>query len=182
VRARSELPSHAREGVVAAALRVCYQQRPFDPEARPMTLYEKLQQDVKQAMLARDEVARDTLRLLIAAVKKQELEAGKTITDELVMSIVQVAAKTRQESIDVFSKNGRNDLAAKEQAELEIVRRYMPKQLDEVEARVAVGKLIAELKLSSKKDLGTLMKAVMAKHKGEIDGKLVQKIAGELLA
>ncbi len=147
-----------------------------------MTLYETLQQDVKKAMLARDEVARDTLRLIVAAVKKQELEAGKEITDELVTSIIQVAAKTRLESIDVFSKNARPDLVAKEQAELEVVRRYMPKQLNEDEARAAVQRLISELKLSTKKDVGTLMKAVMAKHKGEVDGKLVQKLAGELLA
>lgn len=146
-----------------------------------MTLYEQLQQDVKQAMLARDEVARDTLRLLIAGVKKHELEGGKTITDELVQSVLQSAAKMRQESIEQFSKAGRADLVAKERAELEVVRRYLPRQLDEAETRAAVQRLIAELKLASKKDVGTLMKAAMARHKGEVDGKLVQKLAAELL-
>jgi uncharacterized protein YqeY len=70
-----------------------------------MSLYEKLQGDVKQAMLARDEVSRDTLRMLVAAVKKQELEQGKEITDELVMSILQGAAKTRAESIAQFTRS-----------------------------------------------------------------------------
>ena len=72
-----------------------------------MSLIEKLQQDVKQAMLARDEVARDTLRMLVAAVKKHELEGGKTITDELVMNTLQTAAKTRQESIEQFRSEER---------------------------------------------------------------------------
>lgn len=146
-----------------------------------MTLYEKLQQDVKQAMLARDEVSRDTLRMLIAAVKKHELEGGKEITEELVQSVLQTAAKTRQESIEQFTKAGRTDLVAKEQAELVVVRRYLPRQLNEDEARTVVQGLIAELKLASKKDVGTLMKAVMARHKGEVDGKLVQRLAAELL-
>ena len=146
-----------------------------------MTLYEKLQQDMKQSMLARDEVTRDTLRLVISAVRKHELEGGKTITDELVQSVLQSASKTRQESIEQFEKAGRTDLAAKEKSELEVVRRYLPKQLDESATRAAVERAIQELGLTSKKDLGAVMKAVMAKHKGEIDGKLVQQIAGGLL-
>ena len=147
-----------------------------------MALYEQLQADVKQAMLARDEVARDTLRMLVAAVKKQELEQGKEITDELVMTILQASAKTRAESIAQFTAAGRTDLVAKEQAELAVVRRYLPVQLDEAQTRAAIVALIAELGISAKKDMGTLMKAAMAKHKGVIDGKLVQKLAGELLA
>ena len=147
-----------------------------------MALYEQLQADVKQAMLARDEISRDTLRMLVAAVKKQELEQGKEITDELVMTILQASAKTRAESIAQFTAAGRTDLVAKEQAELAVVRRSLPVQLDEAQTRAAIVALIAELGISAKKDMGTLMKAAMAKHKGVIDGKLVQKLAGELLA
>lgn len=147
-----------------------------------MTLHETLQADLKAAMLRRDELTRDTLRLVIAGVKKHELEGGKEITDELVMSVLQTAAKTRQESIEQFDKAGRADLVAKERAELEVVRRYLPKQLNEDETRAVVRRSIAELQVTSKKDLGLVMKAVMAKHKGEIDGKLVQQLAGELLS
>ncbi len=146
-----------------------------------MSLLEKLQADVKTAMLAKDEVTRDTLRMLIAAVKKHELEGGKQITDELTLSTLQSAAKTRQESIDQFAKAGRADLVAKETAELAVVRRYLPTQLNEDQVRGLVQRLIVELKLTSKKDVGVLMKAVMAKYKGEVDGKLVQKLAAELL-
>jgi uncharacterized protein YqeY len=146
-----------------------------------MALYDKLQADVKQAMLARDEVTRDTLRLVIAAVKRHELEGGKEITDELVQSALQTAAKTRMESIEQFEKAGRGELAAKEQAELEVVRRYVPRTLGEDETRALVQRLIGELGITSRKDVGRLMKAVMAQHKNEVDGKLVQRIAGELL-
>jgi uncharacterized protein YqeY len=146
-----------------------------------MTLYETLQADLKAAMLKKDDLTRDTLRLLIAGVKKHELEGGKEITEELVQSVIQSAAKTRQESIDQFGKAGREDLVAKERAELEVVRRYLPKQLNEDETRALVQRTIAELKATSKKDIGVVMKAVMAKHKGAVDGKLVQKLAGELL-
>ncbi len=147
-----------------------------------MALLEKLQADVKTAMLAKDEVTRDTLRLLISAVKKHELEGGKEITDELTLSTLQNAAKTRQESIDQFSKAGREDLATKERAELEVVRRYLPRQLTEDETRGVVQRLISELKITSKKDVGVLMKAVMARYKNEVDGKTVQKVAGEYLS
>ena len=98
------------------------------------------------------------------------------------MNTLQTAAKTRQESIEQFSKAGRADLVAKETDELAIVRRYLPRLLSEDETRSVVQRLIAELSISSKKDVGVLMKAVMAKHKGEVDGKLVQKLASELLA
>jgi uncharacterized protein YqeY len=72
-------------------------------------------------------------------------------------------------------------LVAKETAELEVVRRYLPRQLNEDETRGLVQRLIGELKITSKKDVGVLMKAVMARYKGEVDGKLVQKVASELL-
>jgi len=146
-----------------------------------MSLLEKLQADLKAAMLAKDEVARDTLRMLISAVKKHELEGGKQITDELTLNTLQAAAKTRQESIDQFAKAGRADLVAKETAEIAVVRRYLPAQLNEDQTRGLVQRLISELKLTSKKEVGVLMKAVMAQYKGEVDGKLVQKLAAELL-
>lgn len=151
-------------------------------EETTMNLLERLQADVKTAMLARDEVSRDTLRLLIAAVKKHELEGGKEITDELVNDVLLSAAKTRQESIDQFGKAGRAELVAKETAELEVVRRYLPRQLNEDETRSVVQKLISELGVTSKKEFGAVMKAAMANYRGQIDGKLVQKLAGELLS
>lgn len=141
----------------------------------------RIEQAIKEAMLAKDALTRDTLRLVIADVKKGEVERNADATEEHVMAAISSGAKRRQESIDQFERAGRADLAAKERAELAILQTYLPKQMDEAEARRLVAALIGELGLTSKKDVGALMKAVMAKHKGALDGKLAQRIAGELL-
>lgn len=141
----------------------------------------KIEADIKAAMLARNEVARDTLRLVINDVKKGEEDKGRAATEEDVLAALSGGAKRRQESIDQFDRAGRKDLADRERAELAVISAYLPKQMDEAQARKLVGDLIAELKLTSKKDVGALMKGLMAKHKGAVDGKLAQRLAMELL-
>ncbi|HTF89141.1 MAG TPA: GatB/YqeY domain-containing protein [Planctomycetota bacterium] len=141
----------------------------------------RIEADIKAAMLARNEVARDTLRLVIADVKKTELDKSRDATEEDVIAALSGGAKRRQESIEQFDRAGRKDLADKERAELAVIAGYLPKQMDEDLARSLINDLIAELKLTSKKDVGLLMKAVMARHKGALDGKLAQKLAMELL-
>lgn len=146
-----------------------------------MTLRQKLDADMKVAMKSGDTLTRDTLRMILGHLKKLDVDLGRDVTDEDVTGALMTAAKTRQQSIDEFSKAGREDLASKERAELEVVRRYLPKQLGEDETRALVQALMAELALTSKKDVGRLMKEAMARHKGAVDGKLVQKLASELL-
>lgn len=147
-----------------------------------MSLQNKLEADLKTAMLARNEVTRDTLRLLISEMKRKQVELLKeTLTPDEELAIVQKAQKTRQESIEVFDKNARKDLADKERAELAVVQAYLPKMLSEDETRAAVKTTLAELGLTAKKDMGAAMKPLMAKYKGQVDGKLVQRILGELL-
>jgi uncharacterized protein YqeY len=144
-------------------------------------LKQKLGEDVKAAMKAGNALERDTLRLLQADIQKREVALGRDLSPEEQLDACAKAVKTRQESIEQFDKAGRKDLADKERAEMAVLQRYLPKVRDEAETRALVQALIAELKLTAKKDVGVLMKAVMAKHKGEVDGKLVQKIAGEIL-
>jgi len=146
-----------------------------------MSLKAKLEADLKQAMLAKNELVRDVLRLILAEFKRLELQEGKTITPEIEQDVLLKAVKTRQQSIDEFTKAGRSDLAEKEKAEQAIVQSYLPKGLSEEETRAIIQAAIAELKITSKKDIGMLMKPLMAKYKGQIDGKAVQRIAGELL-
>jgi len=146
-----------------------------------MSLKAKLEADLKQAMLAKNELVRDVLRLILAEFKRLELQEGKTITPEIEQDVLLKALKTRQQSIDEFTKAGRSDLAEKEKAEQAIVQSYLPKALSEEETRAIIQATIAELKITSKKDIGMLMKPLMAKYKGQIDGKAVQRIAGELL-
>lgn len=146
-----------------------------------MALKETLEADVKKAMLAKNEVVRDTLRLVISELKRLELQEGKTITPEIEQDVLMKAAKQRQQSIDEYDKAGRADLSAKEKAELVVIQAYLPKAMSEAEAKAAIQSIAKELGLSSKKDMGTVMKAAMAKHKGQLDGKLAQKVLGEIL-
>ena len=89
--------------------------------------------------------------------------------------------KQRQQSIDDYEGAGRSDLAVKERAEQAVLQAYLPKAMDEAAARVALQALIAESGATSKKDMGLVMKGVMAKYRGQLDGKLAQKLLGELL-
>jgi uncharacterized protein YqeY len=147
-----------------------------------MTLQAKIEADLKTAMRDKNEVARDTLRLVLSELKKKQTELLKDVlTPEEEQAVLLRGVKTRQESIEQFDKAGRADLATKERAEMAVIQAYLPKMMSEDEARAAIKSLIAELRITSKKDMGALMKPLMAKYKGLIDGKLAQKLIGELL-
>jgi len=146
-----------------------------------MALKDKLEADVKAAMLAKNEVVRDTLRLLLAEFKRLDVQEGKTITPEIEQDVLLKAVKMRQQSIAEFEKAGRAELVTKEKAELAVIQSYLPKALTDDEVKAGVQALMTELKITSKKDMGTLMKAVMAKYKGQVDGKKVQAILAEVL-
>lgn len=138
-----------------------------------MALLEQIDADLKKAMLERDEVTRDTLRM----IKSELLTLDKP--DEL--AVLSRAVKSRRDSIKSYVEGGRQDLADKEQAEIEVIERYLPKQLSEAEAREAITAIIEELGLSSKKELGRVMKEIKARHPGQVDGRLASSIAGQLL-
>jgi len=138
-----------------------------------MALLEQINADLKKAMLERDEVTRDTLRMI-----KSEL---LTLDNPDELAVLSRAVKSRRDSIKSYLDGSRQDLADKEQAEIEVIERYLPKQLDEAEAREAISGIIEELGLSSKKDLGQVMKEVKARYPGQIEGRLASTIAGQLL-
>ncbi len=139
-----------------------------------MALLEKIDADLKKAMLARDEVTRDTLRML-----KSEL---LTLENPDELAVLSRAVKSRRDSIKSYVEGGRQDLADKEQAEIEVIERYLPRQLSEDDASDAITGIIEELGLSSKKDLGLVMREIKARYPGQIDGKLASSIAARLLA
>lgn len=138
-----------------------------------MALLEQINADLKKAMLARDEVTRDTLRMI-----KSEL---MTLDNPDGVAVLSRAVKTRRDSIKSYVEGGRQDLADKEQAEIEVIERYLPKQLGEGEIREAIAGLIEELGLSGKKDLGQVMKELKTRYPGQVDGRLASSIAGDLL-
>jgi uncharacterized protein YqeY len=138
-----------------------------------MALLEQINADLKKAMLERDEVTRDTLRM----IKSELLTLDNP--DEIV--VLSRAVKSRRDSIKSYVEGGRQDLADKEQAEIEVIERYLPKQLSEDETREAITGIIEELGLSSKRELGQVMKELKARYPGQVDGKQASSIAGQLL-
>jgi len=146
-----------------------------------MALKEKLEADVKAAMLDKNELVRDTLRLILAELKRLDVQEGKEITPDIEQDVLLKAVKMRQQSIAEFEKAARTDLVAKEKAELAVIQGYLPKALSDEEVESAIKAIMSEQNLTSKKDMGTLMKAVMAKYKGQVDGKKVQAHLGKLL-
>jgi len=146
------------------------------------TTLSKLQDDMKQAMKSGDALTRDTLRLVITDLKKKELDLARELKPEEELSVLQKCVKSREDSVAQYDAASRKDLADRERAEIGVIRRYLPEMFSESETRSIVEAMIRKLGVTSKKDLGQVMKAVLAEHKGKVEGKLVQKLAGELLS
>lgn len=148
-------------------------------------LKQKLKDELKQSMLARDAVRTSVLRMVISAIGYYEIQkggAGYTATDEDVLSVIQKEVKMRKDSIDQFLKAGREDLVAKETKELSILEAYLPEQMSEDDIRSLVKQAIIETKASSPQEMGKVMGNLMPKVKGKADGSLVNKIVREELS
>jgi uncharacterized protein len=149
-----------------------------------MSLKQKINDDLKQAMKMGDTYKRDTLRMLDSMIKNVEIEKKKRedgLNDEEVLEVVTRAVKQRKDSIEQYKSGGREDLVSKEQEEIEILSGYMPEQLGEEKIREAVKEIIAEVGASSKSEIGKVMGKAMVKLKGQADGNVVKKIAEEEL-
>ena len=147
-----------------------------------MTLADKLTEDIKMAMKAKDVVARDTLRMLKSELGQAEIQKGKALDEADEIAVLLKAVKTRTESAEQYDQGGRAELADKERAEIAIIQRFLPQPLTADEAQAAISGLAAELGVTEKKQMGALMKAVKERYTGQIDGKLAAKIAGQLLS
>jgi uncharacterized protein len=149
-----------------------------------MALTDRIQQDLTTAMKARDAEAVATLRMLVAAIKNARVAEGQQgdLTDEQTLDLVAKEAKRRTEAAEAYDRAGRDELAAKERRELEIIRRYLPEQLGAGELRALVDEAIAETGSSGPGDLGRVMSVIMPKVKGRADGKQVSALARERLS
>jgi len=147
-----------------------------------MSLSERIQDDLKSALRAGDAVTKDTLRMVIAAIKNRRIELGEPLDEAAETEVLMKAVKSREDSVAQYTAAKREDLAARERAEIEVIRRYLPEQLSPEAVRELVEATIRSLAVTSKKDLGRVMKAILAEHRGKVDGKAVQSIANELLA
>ena len=137
--------------------------------------------DLKAALKAGDKRKVATLRLLIAALKNERIQAGRDLTAEEVEAMVRRAVKQRKDSIEQYAKGGRSDLVAAETAELKILEGYLPQGLSEEELEAAVRAIVAEKGFSSSRDVGLVMKELMSRHRGRVDGRRAQEIARRLL-
>jgi uncharacterized protein len=142
----------------------------------------RLQQDLIVAMKAKDKERRDTIRLLQSAIKQVEIDTREELQAEDVIAILHKEAKKRRESIEEYGKGGRDDLVAKERAEMAILEEYLPMQMSAEELTVIVKEVIAETGATSPKEIGKVMQPVMARVKGLADGKLVSQIVREQLS
>ena len=137
--------------------------------------------DLKTAMKAGDKTKVATLRLLIAALKKERIQAARDLTGEEVEAAVRRAVKQRKDSIEQYQKGGRQDLVDAENAELAILQTYLPKGLSEADLEAAVRAIVAEKGFTTAKDVGLVMKELMARHRGRVDGKRAQEMARQIL-
>ena len=146
-----------------------------------MELKAGLQEAAKAALKSHDAVKLSTLRLLLAAVHNEEIRLRKELGAEEIQKVIATLSKQRSEAIDLYRKGGRNDLAQKEEAELEILQAYLPQPLTEQEVQTLIRESIAELGATGVQDLGKVMKQVMPKVSGRTDGKRVNELAKALL-
>ena len=141
----------------------------------------RLEEDLKTAMKAGDKRRVATLRLMLAALKNEKIQAQRALTDEEIESVLRRAVKQRKDSIEQYARGGRQDLVDAETQELAILEGYLPQGLTDAEIESAIRSIVAQKGFSSQKDVGLLMKELMAGYKGRIDGKKAQEIARRLL-
>jgi len=148
-----------------------------------LSLRGTLAEDLKKALKSGDNIGRDTLRMVMAEVKNREIKAGAgtVLDDDGISDAIASSIKKCKESVRLYRQGGREDLASKETAEIEFLEKYLPEQLSEEELREIVGKVVQEIGATDMKQMGQVMKAVMAEVGKKADGRLVNGIVKEML-
>jgi uncharacterized protein len=147
-----------------------------------VTLIERLEQEVKEAMLARDADRRDALRLILSSLKSAEKDLLRPLTDDEALQVMQRERKKRVEAAEAFQAAGRGAQAEKEEAELAVLEEFMPEPIGEEELERIVDDAIAENKATSMRDMGRVMADVMPQIAGRADGSAVSQLVREKLA
>ncbi len=146
-----------------------------------MSVIERLNQDMKQAMKDKATLKLSVIRMVKAAITNEQINKGGTLSEDEELTILTRELKQRRESLQEFEKAGREDLASKTREEIEVLSLYLPAQLSEDEIRQIVQEAVAASGASSKKEMGKVMGLIMPKVKGKADGNLVQRIVSEEL-
>lgn len=147
-----------------------------------MSIKDKIIADIKTAMKARESARVGTLRFISAAIKNKEIDVRPNeITDKDILEVLKKISKQRNDSIEQFGNAGRDDLVAKETADLAIVKEYLPEEMGRDQVATIVGDAIASLSATSMKDMGAVIKEVMAKTAGAADNKVISELVKEKL-
>ena len=150
-----------------------------------MSLIEQIQQDITAAMKAREEQRLSTLRMVKSALKNREIEKMAPLDEKESQAVLATLIKQRKESVEQFTKGGRQEMADKEAAEIVLIETYLPKAAADAEVVAGVRAVIAEMGSPTMKDMGTVMKNVMARFSGagiRVDGKMVSEAVKRELA
>lgn len=147
-----------------------------------MKLEDQLKEAMKTALKAGEKEKLSTLRTTLAQIKDERIKLRRDLTDDDVIVVISKAVKSRKDSIEQFEKGNRNDLVAKETAELILLKHYLPQQMSEEKVKEEIQAIIIALGVTDIKDIGKVMGQAMSKLKGKADGKLVQQIARTLLS
>lgn len=150
-------------------------------------LRERLTKALKEATLAKDTCATATIRLVLAALKDRDIasrskDGGGEISDDEILGLLQTMVKQRRESIDMYVKGGRQDLADREADEINVIKRFMPEQMGEAAVAEAVGAVIGELGADSLKDMGKVMAALRERYAGRMDFAKASAVVKQKLA
>ncbi len=146
-----------------------------------MGLQEDITAAVKDAMRKKEKLRLGVLRMLTAEIKNRRIENQRELKDEDILQVITRMVKQRNDSAEQFAAGNREELAAKERAEIEVLKTYLPEALDAAELERLVKEAITEAQAESKKDMGKVMKVVMPKIAGRADGKAVNQMVARLL-
>lgn len=146
-----------------------------------MSLKEKLNEDLKQAMRDKEVVKRDSIRAINTMIKQVEVDERRVLDDTEVIKLIQRGIKQREEAISQYSAAGRDDLVQKEQEQVDVFMQYLPKQLSDDELETGMKEIISEVGATSLKDMGKVMGAASKKFAGVADGKRINEMVKKLL-
>ncbi len=147
-----------------------------------MNLKEQLQHDLQAAMRARDERRKAVLRMALTAVQLAEVEARSELNDEGVVSAIRKEVRRREDALEMIRQSGRADMVAEDEAQLEILRSYLPQLLTAEEVTAIAREIVAEAGAASPADVGKVMKLLMPRVQGKADGRMVSQVVRDLLA
>ena len=147
-----------------------------------MSLRDQIQVDIAVAMRGGDSLRRDVLRMTISAAYNLEKKNQKPLTEDEFLTVLSREVKTRRESVDAFSKAGRQDLVDKEQSEIDILAEYLPQALSQVEIAALIAEAVTATGASSARDLGKVMGWLSPRTRGRADGKVVSAAVAQALA